>query len=162
MAPTEPWLYPHLWNELEHWLCLVCVLVCCVNNRQQIPLTDLRQIISVLHVSVCVFPTLQVSFFKLSDGKHHGICELSGQDSMTGAQLETQREIEKERETERQRDRGNYGSISWLTTVQPKKMITWNCVLLSHTQIFIGNQFWCHHVRLTLTQPTAEDRTWLC
>lgn len=41
---------------------------------------------------MCVFPTLQVSFFELGDGKHHGICKLCGQDSVTGTQLERERE----------------------------------------------------------------------
>lgn len=39
-----------------------------------------------------VFSTLQVSLFKLSDGEHHGISKLCGQDSMTGAELERGRE----------------------------------------------------------------------
>lgn len=36
-------------------------------------------------------PTPQVSLLELSDGKHHGIGQLGGQDSVAGAQLEVVR-----------------------------------------------------------------------
>lgn len=66
-------------------------------------------------------PTLQVSLLELSDGKHHGIGQLGGQDSVAGAQLEVvrggvrrwrvMRDFEEEKKTSRtsaegvQRDR---------------------------------------------------------
>lgn len=39
--------------------------------------------------------TFKVSLLKLSDGKHHGVRELGGQDGVTGAQLERDRRRER-------------------------------------------------------------------